>query len=384
MRAFLSTSARWRAVEIPFLLCLLFHGAWCQEHGSAIGQSGTGSSWRFAVSGDSRNCGDVVMPAIANKVRQDGALFYWHLGDFRAIYDFDEDYRQVNPKSTILDYERAAWPDFIRQQLEPFRDLPVYLSLGNHETIPPKTRAEAIQQFADWFDTPLLREQRQQDDPADHLLKTYYHWIVNGVDFITLDNASGEQFDAAQMKWFNTEIDRVAGNPEIRSVVVGMHEALPDSLSAGHSMNDSAQGTESGRAVYRRLVELRTKAHKNIYVLASHSHFYLEDVYNTACRKRHPETILPGWIVGTAGAVRYPLPEGIEKSAKALPDTYGYLLGEVAPDGSLSFRFRAIDQKDVPSDTVSHYSEDLVTSCFSKNHYLGKPPEGPPVPPNCP
>ncbi len=47
--------------------------------------------FKFAVSGDSRNCGDVVMPAIAASVLKSGASFYWHLGDFRAIYDFDED-----------------------------------------------------------------------------------------------------------------------------------------------------------------------------------------------------------------------------------------------------------------------------------------------------
>ncbi len=47
--------------------------------------------WKFAVSGDSRNCGDVVMPAIASQVLASGATFYWHLGDFRAIYKIDED-----------------------------------------------------------------------------------------------------------------------------------------------------------------------------------------------------------------------------------------------------------------------------------------------------
>src|SRR5215475_16145893 len=45
----------------------------------------------FAVSGDSRNCGDIVMPGIAAGVRSDHAKFYWHLGDFRANYDFDQD-----------------------------------------------------------------------------------------------------------------------------------------------------------------------------------------------------------------------------------------------------------------------------------------------------
>jgi hypothetical protein len=37
--------------------------------------------WTFAVSGDSRNCGDFVMPAIAAKVKGENDAFYWHLGD---------------------------------------------------------------------------------------------------------------------------------------------------------------------------------------------------------------------------------------------------------------------------------------------------------------
>jgi hypothetical protein len=41
--------------------------------------------WRFAVSGDSRNCGDVAMPAIAKSVLQQDVQFYWHLGDFRLF-----------------------------------------------------------------------------------------------------------------------------------------------------------------------------------------------------------------------------------------------------------------------------------------------------------
>src|SRR5580658_3918828 len=53
--------------------------------------SASNTSWTFAVSGDSRDCGDVVMPAIAAGVQKHGAQFYWHLGDLRKIYDFDED-----------------------------------------------------------------------------------------------------------------------------------------------------------------------------------------------------------------------------------------------------------------------------------------------------
>src|ERR1043166_2767430 len=86
---------------------------------AAIGVSAPAQTWQFAVSGDSRDCGDVIMPAIAASVGASQAQFYWHLGDFRKIYDYDEDMQAVKP-ATILDYENAAWPDFIAQQLAPF------------------------------------------------------------------------------------------------------------------------------------------------------------------------------------------------------------------------------------------------------------------------
>ncbi|MGP8141259.1 MAG: hypothetical protein ACLQBU_05250, partial [Terriglobales bacterium] len=70
--------------------------------------------WTFVVSGDSRNCGDVVMPAIAAGAHHDQAAFYWHLGDFRAIYDFDQDYKQLSATPPLIsDYEANAWDDFI-------------------------------------------------------------------------------------------------------------------------------------------------------------------------------------------------------------------------------------------------------------------------------
>jgi len=115
-------------------------------------------------------------------------------------------------------------------------------------------------------------------------LRAYYHWIRKGVDFITLDNSAKDQFDDAQMKWLAARLDRDARNAEMRSVVLGMHEALPDSTSAGHTMNESAQGTESGRKVYRWPVEFRKKTRKSIYILASYSHFLINNVCNTTCR----------------------------------------------------------------------------------------------------
>jgi hypothetical protein len=127
--------------------------------------------WTFVVSGDSRNCGDVVMPSIAVGTQYSRARFYWHLGDLRFIRDFDQDYRQLNPNATIAEYLADAWIDAQRNQLEPFGDIPV------------------------------IREQRLRDDPHDHRVRTYYHWSIDGIDFVSLDNASPEQFDAAQLQW---------------------------------------------------------------------------------------------------------------------------------------------------------------------------------------
>lgn len=327
-------------------------------------ETAASASWKFAVSGDSRNCGDIVMPAIAQGVRRDGASFYWHLGDYRAIYTFDEDYLHTHPASTIGNYFAAAWPDFIQHQLLPFGDLPVFLEIGNHELVPPMNKGQYIAQFADWLNKPGLQQQRLKDNPNDHVLKTYYHWIERGVDFISMDNASAEEFDAAQMTWFKGVLANDAKDSSVRSVVLGMHAALPDSLSAGHSMNDSPQEQTSGRKVYAQLVAFRKSTQKNVYVLASHSHFVMNNIYATAC---HAGDVLPGWIVGSAGAVRYRLPQNYAGATVAMTDVYGYLLATVAPDGSMTFEFKEVKEADVPASVVNEFSREEVNWCFTQN-----------------
>lgn len=351
----------------------------------APAQSQDEGSWTFAFSGDSRNCGDIVMPAIAERVKREHAKFYWHLGDFRAIYDFDQDYKQLHPAANILGYENDAWQDFIEHQLMPFGDTPVYLGLGNHETIPPKTRSEALQVFADWWDDPVIRAQRLAEKPSNHKLQTYYHWVKAPVDFITLDNASEDMFDKEQVAWFESELKRAAADDKIRAVVVGMHRALPDSLSTGHSMSETAQGIASGRRVYRDLVDFKASTHKNVYVLASHSHFSMGNVYNTACRRLHPETILPGWIVGTAGAARYMLPKDLNGAEAAQNDLYGYLLARVNSNGTIQFTFQPIEKQvtAIPEAVRKLYTDSFVEKCLNENH-SNYQPEGPAQPPNCP
>lgn len=326
--------------------------------------------WKFAASGDSRNCGDVVMPAIAAAAKRSGARFYWHLGDFRKMYAEDEDLQHqpahlATPLS-LSEYQQIAWTDFIENQIEPFGALPVFLSIGNHEMVPPKTRAVFLTQFSRWLDAPDLRAQRLRDDPADLHPKTYYHWIRAGVDFVNLDNATKDQFDSAQLAWLEKTLQSDAGNPRIRSIVVGMHEALPESISFDHSMNQSETGTESGRRVYADLLRARDQGHKRVYVLASHSHYFLEGVYDTPYWREHGG-VLPGWIVGTAGAERYSLPKEAASGRAAETNVYGFLLGSVRQDGAIRFAFQRVNEPDISRSVVSRYTPEFVHWCFAEN-----------------
>jgi hypothetical protein len=287
------------------------------------------------------------------------------LGDYRAIYSFDEDYKSTHPQATIAGYFADAWPDFIQHQLKPFGDLPIFLAPGNHEMVPPMDRPKYIAQFADWLNKPVLKEQRLADNPADHQLKTYNHWIERGVDFVSMDNASPDMFDDTQMAWFTGVLARAAKNPAVRSVVVGMHATLPEGLSTGHSMNDSAQEEATGRQVYEQLVDLHRSTGKNVYVLASHSHFVLNNVYDTKCNTK--DTVLPGWIIGSAGAIRYRLPQDHAVATVAMTDVYGYLLGTVAPDGGITFEFKQVNQSDVPASVTKEFPQKQVDWCFAEN-----------------
>jgi hypothetical protein len=328
------------------------------------------ATWRFAVSGDSRNCGDVVMPGIAAGVKQSGVAFYWHLGDFRKNSDFDEDIQHqpehlAKPLS-ISGYQQTVWDDFLQNQLASFGTLPVFLGIGNHETVWPHTREMYLIQFADWLETPVLQKQRLSDDPHAHKLTTYYHWIQNGVDFITLDNAVNNEFDADQLKWFEKVLARDAANPQIHTIVAGMHEALPDSIAANHAMDDSPAGIASGRRVYADLLKAQNEAHKLVYVIASHQHFYMAGIFNTAYWREHGG-VLPGWIIGTAGAVRYALPPEKADATASATNVYGFLLGTVQPRGEISLAFQQLNESDVPPSVVETYKPEFVHWCFAEN-----------------
>ena len=131
-------------------------------------------------------------------------------------------------------------------------------------------------------------------------------------------------------------------------------------------MAQSAQGIASGRHVYDLLLDLEKV--KPVYVLASHSHFFMEGIFNTEYWRTHGG-VLPGWIVGTAGAVRYDLPKNAGDAKQAKTHVYGYLLATVSDNASdpIHFDFQELHENDASDETVKAFTRDFVHACWSLN-----------------
>ncbi len=333
----------------------------------ASAAQGTASDWTFAVSGDSRNCGDFVMPAIATKVKAEKDDFYWHLGDFRWMSQPDQDLVAMagGIAPPQAEYQQKAWDDFLTHQMASFGAFPVFLGRGNHEDVKPMTREGYVEKFAGFLDRPEVAAQRKADGEDAAPLGPWYHWTHNGVDFITLDNSSHDEFTSAQLHWLRAVLDRDLGpNSGIRSIVAGMHEALPHSTGSEHAMDDWELGERTGDLVYTWFYDAQA-AGKHVYVIASHSHYYSPDVFDTPYWKERSKTVVPGWIMGAAGARRYPLPKGADKAAKT--HIYGYMRGAVHADGTIDLSLHELTENDLIQSKWPNAPVDAIHECYVDN-----------------
>jgi hypothetical protein len=323
--------------------------------------------WTFAVSGDSRNCGDFVMPAIASKVRAEKDAFYWHLGDFRVMSSPDEDLQSMLPAGKKLnkeEYQPIAWDDFLTHQMASFGDFPVFLGRGNHEAVKPMTREGYIQKFQSFLNRPEVVAQRKADGTEQ--VDSWYHWAESGVDFVTLDNASKDQFSDAQMSWLRGVIDRdLAAGSGIKTIVVGMHESLPHSNASDHAMDDWDLGIHTGEIVYGWLFDAQA-AGLHVYVLTSHSHYYSPNIYKTPYWQQYTKKVLNGIIIGSAGAHRYGLPREADKESKSR--IYGFLRGTVHADGSIDFKLHELSEDDLIQVKWPEAPLDEIHWCYVHNN----------------
>lgn len=346
---------------VPLLILTLSAAAFADVQTAA-------SPWTFAVSGDSRNCGDFVMPAIAAKVKNESDVFYWHLGDFRWISSPDEDMLAMQPAGRPLsksEYLQRAWDDFLEHQMVSFGSFPVFLGRGNHENAKPMTREGYIAKFSSFLSRPEILAQRKADGDGSEAVEPWYHWTRDGVDFITLDNASPDEFSDAQMRWLRAVLERdLAPNSGIRTIVAGMHEALPHSTSSDHAMDDWDEGIRTGELVYTWLFDAQAVG-KHVYILASHSHFYSPNIFNTPYWKQHSSVVVPGIIIGSAGAHRYKLPQFADKASKT--NIYGYLQGTVRLDGSIDFVMHELSESDLIASKWPNAPLGAIHDCYIHN-----------------
>ena len=346
------------------VLFLVSLPAWTQPKKPAASDA----PWRFAVSGDSRDCGDITMPAIAASARAQGVTFYWHLGDARLMKGVDEDIakRKDKPAPSLAEYQaKAGWQDFIDNQLNAWGDTPVFLGIGNHDSYAGHTRQMFLDTFAKWVDPPGVRAMRLHDDPSDTAPHTYYHWIEHGIDFIYLDNATRDQFSPEQMKWFAGVLKRAAANPDVKGLLVGAHTPLPNSWGKNHAMDDWPAGVTSGIEAYKMLLDFKKSSGKPVTLVSSHQHMYMRDIYSTPYWKENGG-VLPGTIIGSAGAHRYALPAGAPSGSKT--NVYGYLVGTADASGNVTFDFHEVQESEVPGNVKARYAPEFVHWCFAENH----------------
>ncbi|MFI5365762.1 MAG: hypothetical protein ACHQ4J_09070 [Candidatus Binatia bacterium] len=126
---------------------------------------------------------------------------------------------------------------------------------------------------------------------------------------------------------------------------------------------------------YQLLLKWKHDSGKLVYVLASHSHFFMDDIFETPYWQARG--VLPGWIVGTAGAVRYALPEHVPSGIQAKTAVYGYLLGTVEPSGEIHFEFQAVTRSGGPDVVAERFGASFVDWCFQQNREdsVHAPPE---------
>jgi hypothetical protein len=173
------------------------------------------------------------------------------------------------------------------------------------------------------------------------------------------------------MKWFEGVLDRDRKDAAIQTLVVGMHEALPESISANHSMNEYPSGIESGRRVYAMLLDMQNDAHKIVYVLSSHSHYFMDGIFNTEYWKAHGG--VAGVDCGNCGRGHIACRQ--TQATLRPPNRCIRLLdrdrqspGE--PRGTIQFNFEEFTEESIPADVVQRFTKPFVRECFAGNRNM--------------
>ena len=230
------------------------------------------------------------------------------------------------------------WQDFLDNQMAPFGAIPFLVGIGNHEVVFPKTRVEFLSKFGPWHDTPVLRAQRLIDSPDDQSVKTYFHWIDRGVSFFYLDNASNDEFNDDAARLVRTSARARCGEPGRADDRRGNAQGLAGRLQLRPQHERIAEEHRNRPPGVRQPAQgARQTAASGCTCWRAISTSTWKTSYDSQYLREHGG-VLPGWVIGTAGAQRYRLP--VPSPKVATTNVYGSLLGTVAPDGEIKFDSR--------------------------------------------
>ena len=129
-------------------------------------------------------------------------------------------------------------------------------------------------------------------------------------------------------------------------------------------MNESAQGERSGSEVYEMLWHAQNSAHKRVYILASHSHFYMENIFDTPDWKGK---VLPGLDRRNCGSGSLSAPAETGPSQHAMTDIYGYLDRHCVSRRSHFVRVPETQSRKTCTRRTPEDPNALVGWCFEEN-----------------
>ncbi len=150
----------------------------------------------------------------------------------------------------------------------------------------------------------------------------------------------------------------------VTTIVMGAHEALPHSTGSEHAMDDWERGERTGELVYTWFYDAQA-AGKHVYLIASHSHYYSPNIYDTAYWRERYRKVVPGFIMGAAGAHRYALPKSAKPGAKTM--FYGFVQGTVHADGTIDFTLHEVSEADLMKAKWPNAPEAAIHECYIHN-----------------
>jgi 3',5'-cyclic AMP phosphodiesterase CpdA len=211
---------------------------------------GTPGGIRYIIGGDSRDDAAHVLPWAFREARARGASGFFFLGDMELTPQLDEHFRNALPL------------------LGP---VPFYPVLGNHEVrlfglfAVAHDHAERSfrRRFLDGRATPLESSLPNK--------VVYSVSLPGGVHLVALDNVSQRGFGLDQLQWLEKDLEQARQNPDVRFIIVGMHQPLAHNGVTTHSMDADGAIAISDSDAARALM---IKHHVSL-IVASHMHAFL-------------------------------------------------------------------------------------------------------------